>query len=104
MAAKKVNSVANKTTAAFCRGITLGVGVVGALLLLIMGGLGWATIVAVVALIGVSAVAGEWGVRRYSTLLKQAVAQELDTAKVKFDVELTNAGAGVTEGTHAESM
>lgn len=102
MAAKKVNSVANKTTAVFCRGITLGVGVAGALLLLVLGGLGWANVVAAVALIGASAVAGEWGVRRYSTLLKQAVAQELDTVKVKFDVELANAGAGGLEDVCSE--
>jgi methyl-accepting chemotaxis protein len=102
MAAKKVNSVANKTTAVFCRGITLGVGVAGALLLLVLGGLGWANVVAAVALIGASAVAGEWGVRRYSTLLKQAVAQELDTVKVKFDVERANASAGGLEDVCSE--
>ncbi len=97
MAAKKVNSVAHKTTAAFCWGIALGVGIAGALLLLILGGLGWVNIVSALVLIGISAAVGEWGVRRHRTLLKLAVAKELDNAKVKFDIELANTDAGGLE-------
>ena len=97
MAAKKVNSVAHKATAAFCWGIALGVGIAGASLLLILGGLGWANIVSAVVLVGISAAVGEWGVRRHRTLLKLAVAQELDNAKARFEIELANADAGGLE-------
>ncbi|MDP1679740.1 MAG: hypothetical protein Q8L02_06445, partial [Candidatus Nitrotoga sp.] len=97
MAAKKINSVAHKTTAAFCWGIALGVGIAGASLLLILGGLGWTNIVSAVVLIGISAAVGEWGVRRHRTLLKLAVAQELDNAKARFEIELANTDAGGLE-------
>ncbi|MDO9446731.1 MAG: hypothetical protein Q7J20_02255, partial [Candidatus Nitrotoga sp.] len=65
MAAKKINPTTHKATAAFCRGITLGLGIAGALLLLILGGLGWVNIVSAVVLIGISTAVGEWGVCRH---------------------------------------
>ncbi|RFC39716.1 MAG: methyl-accepting chemotaxis protein [Candidatus Nitrotoga sp. CP45] len=97
MAAKKINPTTHKATAAFCRGIASGLGIAGALLLLILGGLGWMNIVSAVVLIGISTAAGEWGVRRHRALLKLAVAQELDNAKARFDIELANADAGGLE-------
>ena len=97
MAAKKINPAAHKATATFCRGIALGLGITGALLLLILGGLGWVNIVSAVVLIGISTAVGEWGVRRHRALLKLAVAQELDNAKARFDIELANADAGGLE-------
>ncbi|MDO9101605.1 MAG: methyl-accepting chemotaxis protein [Candidatus Nitrotoga sp.] len=97
MAAKKINPTTHKATAAFCRGITLGLGIAGALLLLILGGLGWVNIVSAVVLIGISTAVGEWGVCRHRALLKLAVAQELDNAKARFDIELANADAGGLE-------
>ncbi|MBK8569907.1 MAG: chemotaxis protein [Nitrosomonadales bacterium] len=97
MAAKKINPTAHKATAAFCRGIASGLGIAGALLLLILGGLGWVNIVSAVVLIGISTAVGEWGVRRHRALLKLAVAQELDNAKARFDIELANADAGGLE-------
>ncbi|MDP1638455.1 MAG: methyl-accepting chemotaxis protein [Candidatus Nitrotoga sp.] len=97
MAAKKINPTTHKATAAFCRGIASGLGIAGALLLLILGGLGWVNIVSAVFLIGISTAVGEWGVRRHRALLKLAVAQELDNAKARFDIELANADAGGLE-------
>ena len=97
MATKKINPIAHKATAAFCRGIASGLGIAGALLLLILGGLGWVNIVSAVVLIGISTAVGEWGVRRHRALLKLAVAQELDNAKARFDIELANADAGGLE-------
>ncbi len=97
MAAKKVKSVAHKATAVFCWGIALGVGIVGASLLLILGGLGWTNIVSAVVLIGISVAVGEWGARQHRALLRVAVAKELDYAKARFDIELANADAGGLE-------
>jgi methyl-accepting chemotaxis protein len=97
MATKKINPTAHKATATFCRGIASGLGIAGALLLLILGGLGWVNIVSAVVLIGISTAVGEWGVRRHRALLKLAVAQELDNAKARFDIELANADAGGLE-------
>ncbi|RFC37830.1 MAG: methyl-accepting chemotaxis protein [Candidatus Nitrotoga sp. SPKER] len=97
MAVKKINSTAQKTTAIFCWGIALGVAVVGASMLLILGGIGWASIVSAVVLIGISAAAAEWGTRHHRTLLKLAVAQEMVNAKAKFEIELENAGVGGLE-------
>ena len=97
MATKKINPTAYKATATFCRGIASGLGVAGALLLLILGGVGWVNIVSAVVLIGISTAVGEWGVRRHRALLKLAVAQELDNAKARFDIELANADAGGLE-------
>jgi len=97
MSAQKINSVAHKATAVFCWGIALGIGIAGALLLIILGGLGWANVVSAVVLIGISAAAGEWGARRHRTLLKLAVAQEMAYAKTKFDIELANSALGGLE-------
>lgn len=97
MATKKINPTAHKATATFCRGIASGLGVAGALLLLILGGVGWVNIVSAVVLIGISTAVGEWGVRRHRALLKLAVAQELDNAKARFDIELANADMGGLE-------
>jgi methyl-accepting chemotaxis protein len=97
MAVKKINSTARKSTATFCWGIALGIGVVGASLLLILGEMGWANIVSAVVLVGISAAAGEWGTRRHRTLLKLAVAQEMVNAKAKFEIELANAVVGGLE-------
>ena len=97
MAVKKINSTAHKATATFCWGIALGIGVVGASLLLMLGEMGWANIVSAVVLIGISAAAGEWGARRHRTLLKLAVAQEMANAKARFEIELENAVVGGLE-------
>jgi methyl-accepting chemotaxis protein len=97
MAVKKINSTAHKATATFCWGIALGIGVIGASLLLILGEMGWANIVSAVVLIGISAAAGEWGARRHRTLLKLAVAQEMANAKARFEIELANAVVGGLE-------
>ena len=97
MAAQKINSTAHKATATFCWGIALGVGIAGASLLLILGGIGWANIVSAVVLIGISVAVGEWGTRHHRTLLKLAVAQEMAGAKEKFAIELVNAGVGGLE-------
>ena len=91
MAANKINSVAHKATVVFCWGIALGVGIVGALLLLILGGMNWVNIVSAAILIGISAAVGEWGTRRHRALLKLAVAQEIDYAKARLEIELANA-------------
>lgn len=97
MAAQKINSAAHKATAAFCWGIALGVGIAGASLLLILGGIGWANIASAVVLIGISAAVGAWGARRHRTLLKLAVAQEMTNAKARFEIELANAAVGGLE-------
>lgn len=97
MTAQKIDSVAHKATAVFCWGIALGVGIAGALLLLILGGLGWANVVSAVVLIGISAVVGEWGTRRHRTLLKLAVAEEMAYAKARFEIELANSALGGLE-------
>ena len=97
MATQKINSTAHKATATFCWGIALGIGIAGASLLLILGGIGWANIVSAVVLIGISAAVGEWGARHHRTLLKLAVAQEMAGAKAKFAIELANAGVGGLE-------
>jgi methyl-accepting chemotaxis protein len=97
MAVQKVNSTAHKATATFCWGIALGIGIAGASLLLIACGMGWANIVSAVVLIGISAAAGEWGVRRHRALLKLAVVQEMVNAKARFEIELANAVVGGLE-------
>ncbi|MEQ1583185.1 MAG: hypothetical protein ABL875_03860 [Candidatus Nitrotoga sp.] len=97
MATKKINPTTHKATATFCRGIASGLGIAGALLLLILGGLGWVNIVSAVVLIGISTAVGEWGVRRHRALLKLAVAQELGNANARFDIELANADGGGLE-------
>ncbi|MDO9101607.1 MAG: hypothetical protein Q8K74_04280 [Candidatus Nitrotoga sp.] len=97
MATKKINPIADKATATFCRGIASGLGIAGALLLLILGGLGWVNIVSAVFLIGISTAVGEWGVRRHRALLKLAVAQELGNVKARFDIELANVDASGLE-------
>jgi len=97
MATQKNNAVANKDTPVFCRGITLGVGIAGALLLLILGGMNWTNVVFAVVLIGISAAVGEWGTRRHRTLLKLAVAQEIAYAKSRLEIELANSALGGLE-------
>ncbi len=97
MAAKKNNAVAHQATPVFCWGIALGVGIAGALLLLILGGMGWVNVVSAVVLIGISAAVGEWGTRRHRTLLKLAVSQEIAYAKAKLEIELANSALGGLE-------
>lgn len=97
MATQKFNSTAHKGTAVFCWGIALGVGVAGALLLLILGGMDWANVVTAVVLIGISAAVGEWGARRHRTLLKLAVAQEMASANARFEIKLANYSLGGLE-------
>ncbi len=97
MAVQKINSTAHKATATFCWGIALGIGIAGVSLLLFAGGMGWTNIVSAVVLIGISAAAGDWGVRRHRALLKLAVAQEMVNAKARFEIELANAVVGGLE-------
>ena len=102
MATQRNNSAADKSTAVFCWGIALGVGVAGASLLLILGGMNLVNVVSAVVLIGISTAVGEWGTRRHRTLLKLAVAQELAYAKAKFDIEFANSALGGLEEVCAE--
>ncbi|MFZ1546473.1 MAG: methyl-accepting chemotaxis protein [Candidatus Nitrotoga sp.] len=97
MATQRNNSAADKSTAVFCWGIALGVGVAGASLLLILGGMNLVNVVSAVVLIGISAAVGEWGTRRHRTLLKLAVSQEIAYAKAKLEIELANSALGGLE-------
>jgi methyl-accepting chemotaxis protein len=75
----------------FCWVPALGLGVVGAALLLALGGTVWTNIAAGALLLAVAAGAGWWGARRHRTLLAEAVAQAQSHAKAEHEAAIADA-------------
>jgi len=99
-----MNGTSHRGTAAFCWGPALGLGMVGAALLLALGGTGWNNVAAAALLLAAAAGAGWWGARRHRFLLELAVAQAQSHAQAEHEAAIANAPLGGLEEVCTEAV
>lgn len=73
-------------------GATLAIGMVGAVSLLVLGGLGWITITAATVLLVMAAGLGWWVARSNRTLLNQTIAAVKSSTRAECEAETASAG------------
>jgi methyl-accepting chemotaxis protein len=97
MKGQKMNKATHRGSAAFFWGPALGLGMVGAALLLALGGTDWTNTAAGALLLAAAAGSGWWGTRRHRAVLDQAVLQAQSNTKAEHEAALASAPIGGLE-------